>query len=148
MRQQTDNQTITSLSGHGAAIASTRITPWLVARAWCEFVYMDLVAVRGFRTLCDTVGRTKVRNVRPADGTVNLVVTAMKKACALYFKQALCLQRSAVATRLLRQHGVAADLVIGCRMPPFQAHAWVEVEGTVVSDDRYGLEFYRVIDKR
>jgi Transglutaminase-like superfamily len=122
--------------------------PWLVARAWCEFVYMDLVALRGFRTVCDTVGRTKVCNVRPAAGTVDMVVSAMKRAGALYFKQVLCLQRSAVVTRLLRQQGVAADLMIGCRMPPFEAHAWVEVEGTVVSDDRYGLEFYRVIDKR
>jgi hypothetical protein len=109
---------------------------------------MDLVALRGFRAVCDAVGRTSVRNVDPSDDTVPAVVTAMKKACALYFKPTLCLQRSAVATRLLRRRGVAADLMIGCRLPPLQAHAWVEVAGNVVSDDQDGLRYYRVLDKR
>ncbi len=51
-----------------------------------------------------------------------------------YVKRAACLQRSVVATWMLRRHGIAAEMVIGCRPLPFESHAWVEVEGRVVND--------------
>jgi hypothetical protein len=71
----------------------------------------------------------------------------MRTACLYYFKPAMCLQRSAVVTRLLRRRGIAAQLVIGCLPAPIASHAWVEVAGQVVSDHRPGLEHYRVIDR-
>ena len=59
---------------------------------------------------------------------------AVDLACIWYWKTVLCLQRSAAATCLLRRHGIPAQLVIGTQQIPFNAHAWVEVDGQVVSD--------------
>jgi hypothetical protein len=59
-----------------------------------------------------------------------------------YVKRAPCLQRSTVATWLLRRHGIPAEMVIGCRPLPFESHAWVEVGGLVVNDlPRYQRAF-------
>jgi hypothetical protein len=118
----------------------------LVAQAWIELLYIDLVGLLGFRAIQRCVSGTRPR-VPARSEPIPAVVAAMQTACALYFKPAPCLQRSAAVVRLLRRRGVLADMVIGCHLPPLQAHAWVEVAGRVVSDYQDGLEFYRVIDR-
>jgi hypothetical protein len=72
---------------------------------------------------------------------------AVDMACIWYWKEALCLQRSAATACLLRQYGVAAKLVIGAQQMPFKAHAWVEVEDRVVNDKPYMHEMYAVLDR-
>jgi hypothetical protein len=72
---------------------------------------------------------------------------AVDLACIWYGKTVLCLQRSAAATCLLRRHGIPAQLVIGTQQIPFNAHAWVEVEGQVVSDRPYMHEMYAVLER-
>jgi Transglutaminase-like superfamily len=66
--------------------------------------------------------------------SVTRVCSAVDTACIWYWKPTLCLQRSAATTCLLREHGIEAQLVIASQSIPFQAHAWVEVEGKVVND--------------
>jgi Transglutaminase-like superfamily len=75
------------------------------------------------------------------------VCSAVDMACIWYWKEVLCLQRSAVVVCLLRNEGVAARLVIGTKQLPFKAHAWVEVDGWVVNDKPYVREIYAVIDR-
>src|SRR5687768_12985313 len=113
---------------------------WLTLQAWGEFLYVDLVGLFGFRTVSRVVKNTKTRPSTFTASTVSSVVDAAETACAFYPKPAQCLQRSAVVTRLLRKRGVAADMVIGCHLPPLKAHAWVEVAGAIVSDYQDGLE--------
>ena len=72
---------------------------------------------------------------------------AVNIACAAYFKEAQCLQRSATLVCLLRDCGVHASLVIGAQHIPFNGHAWVEVEGEIVNDNRANLEKYVVLDR-
>jgi hypothetical protein len=48
---------------------------------------------------------------------------------------------------LLKQHGIAAQLVIGAQQMPFKAHAWVEVDGRVVNDKPYMSEIYAVLER-
>jgi len=106
-----------------------------------------LLRVLGFKTLCETVrswpinDRVLIADARP------LVCEAVKRAAIWYPRQSMCLQRSVVATCLLRQSGVAADLVIGCRKIPFGAHAWVEVAGEVANDKRQVQGFYKVLTR-
>jgi hypothetical protein len=66
--------------------------------------------------------------------TIGRVCGAVDLATVWYPKKALCLQRSAVTTCLLRSHGIPARMTLGVRPMPFMAHAWVEVEGSVVND--------------
>jgi hypothetical protein len=72
---------------------------------------------------------------------------AVDFACVFYFKPVLCLQRSAATVLLLRWHGLHAEMVIGVQMLPFQSHAWVEVDGTVVNDRPYMREIYQVLER-
>jgi hypothetical protein len=62
------------------------------------------------------------------------VCNAVNHACVWYPKRALCLQRSAVTTCLLRNCGVSAQMVMGAQKLPFKAHAWVEVGGRPVNE--------------
>ena len=66
---------------------------------------------------------------------------------SLYWKRALCLQRSAATTCLLKRYGVPAHMVIGAQHTPFKSHAWVEVDERVVNDKPYISEVYAVLDK-
>jgi Transglutaminase-like superfamily len=64
----------------------------------------------------------------------SLICEAMKRMVPLYWKRVQCLQRSVVTARLLRAYGAQADVVIGYRLAPFLAHAWVEVGSRMVND--------------
>ncbi len=76
-----------------------------------------------------------------------ICIWAVDEACVWYVKRAPCLQRSAVATRLLRRHGVPAELVIGYRPIPFESHAWVEVGGQIVNDRPQYKKFFAVLER-
>jgi hypothetical protein len=75
------------------------------------------------------------------------VCQAVAEACVWYPKRAYCLQRSWVASLLLRKHGIPSQIVIGCRPVPLDSHAWVEVEGRVVNDRPQYQKFYQVLDR-
>jgi prolyl oligopeptidase len=79
--------------------------------------------------------------------TTTSICRAVDTASIWYWKEVHCLQRSAATCRLLRRHGIPAEMVIGTRQLPFQAHAWVEVEGQVVNDRSYTRETYTVLDR-
>lgn len=123
------------------------MSAWLAAQAWSELLYLDLVALRGFPAIRRCVLRARPPTLTSSPDTAHAVVEATNTAIALYFKTTKCLQRSAAVTRLLRRHGVSADMVIGSQLPILKAHAWVEVAGTVVSDDLDGLEYFQVLDR-
>jgi hypothetical protein len=72
---------------------------------------------------------------------------AVNVACALYFKEVQCLQRSAALICLLRDLGIAATLVIGAQRLPFRAHAWAEVNGQVVNDSESSVQLYGILDR-
>lgn len=78
---------------------------------------------------------------------VKFLCRAMDFACVFYFKQVLCLQRSAATTVLLRRYGVPAEMVIGAQLLPFKSHAWVEVEEIPVNDKPYMREIYQVLER-
>jgi hypothetical protein len=105
----------------------------LTLEAWIALVAFDLARPAGFACLCAWLRGCRVSSRRrladPQD-----VVWSVEEACVWYLKGAACLQRSLVATWLLRRHGFAAEMVIGCRPLPFESHAWVEIDGRVVND--------------
>jgi hypothetical protein len=62
------------------------------------------------------------------------ICEAVRSVGPFYWKPIRCLQRSIVTTRLMRKHGIPAEVVIGYRAAPFFSHAWVEVTGRVAND--------------
>jgi hypothetical protein len=55
-------------------------------------------------------------------------------AAALYPGRARCLEQSLVLYYLLRRRGVAVRYRQGVMPHPFQAHAWIEYDGEVITD--------------
>lgn len=121
---------------------------FLVLQAYLKLIQFDLYLARGnFAALYD-----KVRNYPSGNGTappaaIERICSAIDLACILYWKEALCLQRSAATACLLKAYGVEAKMMIGAQQMPFRAHAWVEVDGRVVNDKPYMREIYAVLDQ-
>jgi hypothetical protein len=120
----------------------------LVFKAYSKLIYFDLYLARGnFSSLYEKVRNFPVRKRVPRSGALERICSAMDMACIWYWKEALCLQRSAATACLLRRDGVSAQMVIGAQQLPFKAHAWVEVDGRVVNDKPYMREMYKVLDR-
>ena len=121
---------------------------FLVLRAYLRLIQFDLYLARGnFKALYDKVRRYPVRNVPAPTNAVEQICAAVDMACIWYWKEALCLQRSAATACLLKRYGVPAHMIIGAQQLPFRAHAWVEVDGRVVNDKPYMREMYAVLDQ-
>ncbi len=121
---------------------------FLVLKAYLKLIHFDLYLARGsFAALYNKVRNYPVGGQAPSGDAVEQICSAVDMACIWYWKEALCLQRSAATACLLKKHGVAAQMVIGAQRIPFKAHAWVEVDGLVVNDKPYMQEMYAVLDR-
>jgi hypothetical protein len=121
---------------------------FLVVRAYLRLIQFELHLTRGnFESLYDKVRNYPIRPKPTAAESIERVCSAVDMACIWYWKEVLCLQRSAVTACLLKKRGVPAQLVIGAQQMPFKAHAWVEVDGRVVNDKPYTPEIYAVLDR-
>jgi hypothetical protein len=65
---------------------------------------------------------TKQRRTSDTKALIADVCAAVEHACAWYPKRAVCLQRSAITTGLLRSLGVEAQMIIGVRATPLFVH--------------------------
>ncbi len=120
----------------------------LVLRAYLMLIYFHFYLVRGdFSMLYKRIRNTRPRRAPSIPDAVERICAAVDMACIWYWKEVLCLQRSAVTACLLKQYGVPAQMVIGAQQIPFRAHAWVEVDGHVVNDKPYTPEMYAVLDR-
>lgn len=120
----------------------------LILEAYLSLIRFALyLARKDFESLYNTVRDYRIRNRVALPGSAEAICSAVDMACIWYWKEALCLQRSAATVCLLRKYGVRAQLVIGAQQMPFRAHAWVEVDGRVVNDKAYTSELYRTLDR-
>jgi len=122
--------------------------PSLELQAYLRLLEFDFyLASRSLSGVYDAVRRCGSSCSPSSEDEVERVCRAVDIACVWYWKQVLCLQRSAATVCLLKRHGVAATLVIGVQPLPFKAHAWVEVDGQVVNDKSYLRDMYLVLDR-
>ena len=121
---------------------------FLVLKAYLHLIHFDLYLARGnFAALYEKVRKYPLGKQAPLHDAVERICSAVDMACIWYWKEALCLQRSAATACLLKKHGVRAQMVIGAQHMPFKAHAWVEVDGRVVNVKPYTPEIYGVLDR-
>ncbi len=120
----------------------------LFFRSYLELIYFEFFLRRGrFASLREHVRSIPVRERASSPGEVDRICKAMDYACIWYWREVLCLQRSAATTCLLKKCGVRAELIIGAQQVPFRSHAWVEVDGNVVNDKPYVAEVFLVLDR-
>lgn len=121
---------------------------FLVLKAYFALIRFDLYLARGcFHALYDKVRTCPLGDKDPPLDPAERICAAVNIACIWYWKEALCLQRSAATVCLLRRCGLPARLVIGAQQMPFRAHAWVELDGCVLNDKPYTPEMYVVLDR-
>jgi hypothetical protein len=121
---------------------------FLVLRAYLRLILFDLYLFRGnFQALYERVRLYPTEEVPAVPNTAERICDAVDMACIWYWKEVLCLQRSAATACLLKSFGVAAEMVLGAQAMPFKAHAWVEVNGRVMNDKPYVREVYTVLDR-
>lgn len=120
----------------------------LTLRAYGLLLWFEWAVVRrDFAKLYRRVRSEPTRYRQPSLTACARACDAVDRACALYFRQVQCLQRSAATVCLLRQLGLAARLVIGAQPLPFRAHAWVEIQGIIVNEKVSVTETYAVLDR-
>lgn len=146
--QQSDSQ------GYAASARDQRRNELLPARlllvlgAYLSLIRFDLYLARGdFESLYERVRKYPTGKKASSPDSVERICSAVDMACIWYWKEALCLQRSAATACLLRKYGVSAHLVLGAQQMPFKAHAWVEVDGKVVNDKQYVPEMYGILTR-
>jgi len=121
---------------------------FLVLRAYLRLIQFDLYLTRrNFQALYNKVRAYPIMKIPTSADSVEQICSAVDMACIWYWKEALCLQRSAATACLLKRYGVPAQMMIGAQQLPFKAHAWVEVDGRVVNDKPYMREMYAVLDE-
>ena len=119
----------------------------LLLRAYSKLVHFDrYLARQAFASLHNEVGTYPVARTPAQPDYTDQVCRAVDMARIWYWKEVLCLQRSATTVCLLRRVGVPAQMVVGVQQTPFKSHAWVEVEGHVVNDKPYMRDLYTVLD--
>lgn len=120
----------------------------LFPRAYFSLLYFEPFLFREqFAALHDAVRRKHCAPAPTMRPSVEQICYAIDLASIWYWKQVLCLQRSAATVFLLRSCGIEAQLIIGAQLLPFEAHAWVEVDGLVVNDKSYIKDIYAVLDR-
>jgi hypothetical protein len=121
---------------------------FLVLQAYSKLIYFDFHLARGnFAALYQKVRDYPIGASAGLPDVTERICAAVDLACIWYWKEVLCLQRSAATACLLRRYGVPAQMMIGAKQMPFRAHAWVELDGQVVNDKPYMREMYAVLDQ-
>lgn len=120
----------------------------LTLQAYSKLIEFDWFLVHNdFGGLYQKVRNCPLRKPETSHELVPTICAAVDMACIWYWKEVLCLQRSAATACLLKKHGVPARLVLGAQQMPLKAHAWVELDGVVVNDKPYMREMYAVLDQ-
>jgi len=120
----------------------------LMFQALCAlFIYDLLRGICRFETICRSIKSCKVCDNSIAENAVSRACCAVDRACVIYPKRALCLQRAFVLTYLLRKQGISAELVLGAQKLPFKAHAWVEIDGVAINERSNVQDIYSVLER-
>ena len=121
---------------------------FVTCQAYWELFSLEFPMIReNFAAVYEKVRRTRLHTQLRKPISPIEISHALDLAAALYFKQTLCLQRSAAVATLLKKYGYPAEMVVGVQQMPFLAHAWVELDGRVINDKPYMSEIYSVLSR-
>ena len=138
----TTSSTTVAAPAFSPQLASSESSPRPLRRdtfaAFVGLLAFDLLLkFRGFESLIRKVEHWPTAAPRTSDLEICRRIRAMVDRAQMYYpKKAMCLQHSAVVTCLLRRRGVPAQMILAAQEFPAKAHAWVEVDGTVVNENQ------------
>ncbi|WP_460395684.1 lasso peptide biosynthesis B2 protein [Actinophytocola sediminis] len=85
------------------------------------------------------------RGARPATQREAAAMRDTVMAASVRCTGQWCLQRSIATALLCRLRGSWPTWRTGVRTHPFEAHAWVEVDGVAIGEDPENIRWYRVM---
>jgi hypothetical protein len=71
----------------------------------------------------------------PPPAAIARIEGAYRRAALIVPTRDRCLATSMALMSALMAQGARADLVLGVKLDPFQAHCWVELDGAVIGDE-------------
>lgn len=108
-----------------------------VVEAYIRFILLFVVlkarGIQYYAKYFDTPPFSPVPETNAA--TIQSVKRGVDTAVRFMVFDSHCVYRSLVSTMMLRRRGIPAVVCLGVSSFPFRAHAWVEVDGTVISGD-------------
>lgn len=75
------------------------------------------------------------RTGSPPPAAIARIEGAYRRAALIVPTRDRCLATSMALMSALMAQGARADLVLGVKLDPFQAHCWVELDGAVIGDE-------------
>ena len=96
----------------------------------------------GVRRTLRVVRRLGGRRVGSAKGTPERAARSVTLAAAFFPGRAVCLEQSLALYLLLRRGRHPVELRIGVQPYPFEAHAWVELDGRPLFENEDALSKY------
>jgi len=75
------------------------------------------------------------RREAPPPAAIARIEGAYRRAALIVPTRDRCLATSMALMSALMAQGARADLVLGVKLDPFQAHCWVELDGAVIGDE-------------
>lgn len=131
-----------------ALVDAARATPVAVALAGSALLIRLLGLRRAAKvawTLADRLPRAREAKVPPAE-LAQRQARMIARVGETMPARPRCLPRALLLAAVLRRRRVAADLVLGVRVAqPFDAHAWVELEGRAVNEAPTLASDYRAL---
>jgi hypothetical protein len=121
----------------------------LVLESYLLLIRIDLLIYFGTLNAIKTFVQSQAVRRRLSRYAVNsdTICRAMNLACVLYIKPVLCLQHSSAMAVQLRRYGRAAEMVVGVQILPPDFHAWVEVDGKILTDKPHMHEMYSILER-
>jgi Transglutaminase-like superfamily/Coenzyme PQQ synthesis protein D (PqqD) len=123
--------------GQDVRASRPKTSTFSVLKAFFGLLWFDRVLSRQtLKHLCQRVNNWPVKIVNGSidPQCIGRICASVERACVWHRKPAVCLQRSAVTTCLLRNEGVEARMIIASKVMPLEPHAWVEVDSCPVND--------------
>lgn len=120
-------------------ISVLKISPLLIVRLLWVLMKVDFTLRRkGISGILSLLKKLSLKQSfhNPDQVKVDYLSDALDAACTLYPKKMYCLSWAAAFTLVALKKGWRCSLVIGAQSPPFYAHAWAEINGTVINDKK------------
>src|SRR5260370_9295841 len=97
---------------------------FLVFEAYLKLIHFDLYLARGnFAALYEKVRNYPIGTPTTAPDAVERICQAVDMACIWYWKEALCLQRSAATACILKKYALPPQMVTRAQHTTFNTHS-------------------------
>lgn len=92
--------------------------------------------IRSFSGILSGIAKSKqIDGMSRSVEDMHLIASSFRHTSGLFARHDQCLPLSIALVRECIRHRLPAQLVLGVQTTPFNAHAWVQIDNTLINDD-------------